>query len=130
MTTARIRKSITAVLTGAALSGAAMVGMSSAAQAIPDTPPADNHGCPRGAMCVYPDDSWNNNNPTYAFYSYRVHKIYNQYGVHRVFNNQYGEGYAALSPDSDGSSWGKYLAPGEAFDLDITDINSIALWER
>ncbi|HLS62892.1 MAG TPA: hypothetical protein VK060_05925 [Ruania sp.] len=130
MTTNRIRRSVSAVLTGVVLSGAAMLGMSSAAQAVEDAPPIDNHGCPLGAVCVYPDASWNGGNPTYAFYSYGAHKIYNQYGKHRVFNNQYGEGYAALSPDSDGSSWGRALEPGEVIDVNLTSVNSILLWER
>lgn len=49
------------------------------------------HGCPYGAVCIYPANTgWNGDRPKYAFYSYAGHNISNEYGTHRVADNQYG----------------------------------------
>jgi hypothetical protein len=46
-------------------------------------------GCPYGAVCIYPrDKGWNNGKPSNVYWSYGVHKLYNQIGNHYVFNNQ------------------------------------------
>lgn len=128
MSVKRFRNTATGFLATMALTMTAFVGLSSAAQAGPDRPPAPDRGCPYGAVCVYPDDSWNGGNPTYVFYSYGTHQIYNQYGDHRVYNNQYGGAYAAFSNFSDGSRVGRSVQPGEWDTVNLTTINSIVLY--
>lgn len=127
MSVKRIRKTATGLLATVALTMTAFVGLSGAAQAVPDRPPVDT-GCPSGAVCVYPGTDWNGGNPTYIFYSYGTHQIYNQYGEHRVFNNQYGGAYAAISPNSDGSGTGRSVQPGYSDVINLTTVNSIVLF--
>ena len=83
-------------------------------------------GCPSGAVCVYPDASWNGGNPSYVFWSYGVHRIYNQYGVYRVFNNQTDDATIQLCIGSDGTDC-TYLPAGWTKIYDLTIINSVAL---
>lgn len=127
MSTTRLRRKAAAVLTSAGLSGAALVGAASTAQAIPADPPANDHGCPSGAVCIYDGDGWWENNPTHAFYSYGVHRFYGQYGEHRVFNNQYGDAWVAFSPD--GTRWASIIGPGVWDDVNLTNYNMLELSE-
>jgi hypothetical protein len=49
------------------------------------------HGYPYGAVCVYPQNAgWNGDRPSLTYWSYGAHNLSNQYGTHRIFNNQYG----------------------------------------
>ena len=120
----RFRKTVTGVLASAALTATALIGMSGAAQA---DVTSSAHGCPSGAVCIYPDDSWNGD-PTYVFWSYDTHLIYNQYGEHRVFNNQTGLAYAELCTGSDGENCDNLIGPGEHTDINLTEVNSINLF--
>ena len=121
----RFRKTVTGVLASAALTVTALIGMSGAAQA---DVTSSAHGCPSGAVCIYPDDSWNGD-PTYVFWSYDTHLIYNQYGEHRVFNNQTGNAWASLSRTSDGNTPVSYVAPGSWTDTNLTPINAVSLFD-
>ncbi len=100
------------------------------------------HGCPSGAFCIYPQNAgWNNNKPSYEFFSYGAHNLSNQVGHHYVLNNQYNDpqgnpvtadlftGYNGTGVDSatyyqysrstaEGVSWGN---------PDLTPINSVVL---
>ena len=129
MSVKRIRNATMGLLATVGLTMTAFVGVSGSAHAIPDRPPVDT-GCPSGAVCIYPSDSWANGNPTYVFYSYGAHQIYNQYGEHRVFNNQTGGAYALLSPSSDGSEWGPVVQAGHWSDINLTPINSVDLFPQ
>ncbi|TDE89593.1 hypothetical protein EXU48_20300 [Occultella glacieicola] len=101
-----------------------------AAQASSNDPPGGAYtGCPRGAVCVYPDADWNGGNPSYIFFSYGAHRIYNQYGEHRIFNNQTGGAGATLCATSHGTSCRIGVLAGGYRDLDLTPINSIRLFE-
>lgn len=134
MSTTRTRKNLTGLLASVALSMIAMTGLSGAAQASPIQAPqgaeaeatASSHGCPSGAVCIYPGRGWNGGNPTYIFYSYGVHKIYNQFGTQRVYNNQYGGAVADLCIGSNGTNCETYLVEGYA-DIDLEPINSLRL---
>lgn len=126
MTTARIRKTLLAVMASFALSMAAMTGLSGVAHAQKDKPGGgDVTGCPYGAVCVYPNSSWNNGNPTYVFYSYGAHRIYGQYGAHRVYNNQYGGAKMYFCTGSNGTGCGEGIEGWMSLVLD--PINSIKL---
>lgn len=49
------------------------------------------HGCPRGAVCIYPKNKgWNGNHPESGgvFWSYGPHNLSGQYDDHYVLNNQ------------------------------------------
>ena len=85
-------------------------------------------GCPSGAVCVYPNDSWNGGQPTYVFWSYGTHKIYNQFGQHRVYNNQTGGAGANLCTESNGTNCGATLRAGYYADVNLTTINTINLF--
>lgn len=128
MTMSRIRKALTGVLASAALTTTALIGISGAAQAAP-APAESSHGCPSGAVCIYPDDDWNGGDPAYVFWSYGTHRIYNQYGEHRVYNNQTGNAWASLSRSSNGDAPINYVAPGTYTDANLTPINAVSLFD-
>lgn len=128
MSIARIRTAALTMVAVLALTLTALVGISGAAQAsYPDPPSGDRTGCPRGAVCVYPSDSWNGGNPSYVFWSYAAHKIYNQYGSHRVYNNQTGGAGAYLCENGNGTSCAYYIPAGTYNDYNLTPINSVKL---
>ncbi|WP_210418076.1 hypothetical protein [Ruania zhangjianzhongii] len=126
MSVKRIRNAATGLLATVALTMTAFVGLSGAAQAIPATPPAPDTGCPSGAVCIYPDESWNGGNPSHVFWSYGVHRIYNQYGDHRIFNNQTGGAAIDVCYGSDGTDCA-FISAGFSQVFNLTPINSISL---
>jgi hypothetical protein len=87
------------------------------------------HGCPSGAVCVYPRGAgWNNNHPSYFFYSYGAHNLKNQVGSHRVLDNQYGGADAWLCLGYNGTGkWKNGLPIGSWNDFNLSPINSIKL---
>jgi hypothetical protein len=88
------------------------------------------HGCPSGYLCVYPQNAgWNGDRPSLKYYSYGYHNIHNQYGTHRVLNNQYGGAYAWLCPGYNGTASGPYegMSQDHWGDYNLTPINSIVL---
>lgn len=98
------------------------------------TPTAANaatiHGCPAGNVCIYPQGAgWNNDHPSNTYYYYGCYKLYNQYGTHRVFNNQ--TGYATTSgykSSNCGTGFVYYLSYGGVWDdINLTPVNSIEL---
>ncbi|GGW88540.1 hypothetical protein [Streptomyces lomondensis] len=122
----QIRSTITKTATVATALAAGLVlsigGSANATQAA-----ATIHGCPSGAVCLYPDDSWSGDKPTYKFYSYGAHKIYNQYGMKRIFNNQTGGAIARNCYDSAGKDCGGIQRAGTYADYNYTPYNSILL---
>lgn len=85
------------------------------------------HGCPSGAVCLYPGSGWNSDRPTYIFYSYGAHKIYNQTGFKRLYNNQTGGATARNCYDAAGTNCGGYQKAGTYYDYNYTPYNSIRL---
>ncbi|MET9296616.1 hypothetical protein [Streptomyces sp. NPDC003077] len=86
------------------------------------------HGCPSGAVCVYPQNAgWNGDRPSLVFYSYGAHNLSNQYGQHYVANNQTGGATARTCTGYNGTGCEGYLYPGTFIDKDMTPINSIVL---
>lgn len=127
MTTSRARRTITGVLASLALSVTAVVGVSGAAQAQDGPSVQSTHGCPSGAVCIYPDDSWNGGQPSHAFYSYGGHNFWNQYGEHRVFNNQHSGAMAQVCWGQGGTSCPTWIVPGFYRDMNLTSFNSVRL---
>lgn len=85
-------------------------------------------GCPYGAVCIYPrDKGWNNGKPSNVYWSYGVHKLYNQVGNHYVFNNQSGGAGVWLCKGSNGTSCVDHIAAYTFGNKNLTPINSIKL---
>ncbi|MDK0521139.1 hypothetical protein [Streptomyces sp. ML-6] len=122
----KVRNAITRTVAAAAVLAAGSVltlgGSAAAAGAA-----ATIHGCPSGAVCLYPNGSWANDKPTYIFYSYGVHKIYNQYGVKRIYNHQTGGATARNCYDAAGNNCGGHQKANTYADYDYTPYNSIRL---
>lgn len=64
----------------------ALTAAAGTANAVPHSVTPDST-CPSGYVCIY-SGTTKSSSITYEFYTYGVHKIYNQYGSHLVFNNQ------------------------------------------
>lgn len=87
-------------------------------------------GCPYGAVCIYPaNKGWNGGHPESGgvFWSRGAHNLSNQYGVHRVFNNQYGGWYATLNKGYNGRYPVFRINQYYYTDYNLTPINSISL---
>ncbi|MFD9728555.1 hypothetical protein [Streptomyces sp. NPDC059072] len=86
------------------------------------------HGCPSGAVCIYPRDAgWNNDRPSNVYWD-GVYKLYNQVGMHFVVNNQTDGWVDRICYDSYGSSCDSYVQPpGTTWWVDLTPMNSIKL---
>ncbi|NUV67258.1 MULTISPECIES: hypothetical protein [unclassified Streptomyces] len=118
-TITRTAMAATALATGAMLT---MGGTASAAQAA-----GTIHGCPSGYVCLYPGAGWNGDKPSHKFYKYGTHKIYDQYGKKRWFNNQTGGAKAYRCKGSNGTNCGGNQRAGTYYDHDFTPINSVKL---
>jgi hypothetical protein len=120
----------------AALLIGALVGFAAPAQA------ATVHGCPHGAVCIYPQNAgWNNDHPSVTMYSYGAHNLSNQIGNHYVLNNQYDDGgfpvIAVLCYGYNGTNcddnltiyqWDRSTARGVSWNnYNLTPINSVIL---
>ena len=88
------------------------------------------HGCPYGAVCVYPQNKgWNIDRPSLTYWSYGPHNLSNQYGTHRIFNNQYGGAEVEACFGYNGTGGGTLLlGAGVAFDDNLTPVNSLVLF--
>ncbi len=109
----------TALATGAVLT---LGGSANAAEAA-----GTIYGCPSGYACVYPNASWNGGKPSLKFYKYGTHKIYNQFGKKRFFNNQTGGAKAYLCKGSNGTNCTVSQRAGTYYDYDFTPINTVKL---
>jgi len=117
------------LLATAGITFIAIVGVSGAAQAAGHEPPSGElTGCPDGAVCLYPDDSWNWGSPSHVFYGQGTHRVSYQYDEHRIFNNQDDLGYVELCAGTDGTDCDNLVAPGEYTDVNLTDVESIRLF--
>lgn len=126
---------------GAAAAAVAMVG------AVAATTPAQAagasvHGCPSGAVCIYPQNAgWNGNKPSVEYWSYGVHNLSGQIGNHVVLNNQYpdGTGWAMVALFTGYNATGTCKYEYSPYDeqpqegaswatVNLTPINSISMW--
>ncbi|NLU70347.1 hypothetical protein [Streptomyces sp. HNM0574] len=90
---------------------------------------ASSHGCPSGAVCLYPENAgWNNDRPSHTFHSYGAHNIQGQTGKHFLFNNQTGGATARTCTGANGTGDCQGHLPANAYlEKDMTPINSIML---
>lgn len=119
-----------------------------AAVATPAFASAKVHGCPSGAVCVYPRNAgWNGGHPERGgvYFSYGAHNLHDQLGYHYVLNNQYIDnrsGWPMVSLMTGYNGSGKasdVLDPvdgiglrknGSWVNFNLTPINSLYLWDR
>ena len=114
----------TAVLSASAI---ATGGTAQAADGSVDAKGKEYAGCPSGAVCIYPQGNWNGGKPEHIYYSYGGHDLYNEYGTHRVFNNQHSGATVSACTGSGGSNCGKGMGPWKYRDVNLTPVNSIKL---
>ncbi|MCX4908510.1 hypothetical protein [Streptomyces sp. NBC_00878] len=81
-------------------------------------------GCPSGAACIYggPNAS---GGVTNQYWSRGVHRLYNQFGVHTVFNNQTDGWKFKLCKGSNGTNCDWTFYQGAWWDVDLTPYNSV-----
>jgi hypothetical protein len=85
-------------------------------------------GCPSGAVCIYPAGTgWNGGHPNEFYYSYGAHNLSNDYGVHRIMNNQTGGATMRTCTGYNGTGCEGYMNQGYWIDKDMGPINSITL---
>ncbi|WP_346268220.1 hypothetical protein [Streptomyces sp. SCUT-3] len=84
-------------------------------------------GCPSGYVCIYQGASWNNGVTEHKYYTYGAHNLVNEYGTHRVFNNQTGDATVQLCRGYNGVDCGSKIKPWTYVDVDLTPYNSIKL---
>ncbi len=111
---------LTTVAVGA-LATAGVTSMASTASATTTS----SHGCPSGAVCIYPGASWSGTPKMY--WSYGAHNLSGQYGTKRIFNNQTGGATMRTCTGYNGTGCQGYLPAGWYIDKDVTPINSIVL---
>ncbi|MDJ0385170.1 hypothetical protein [Streptomyces sp. G-G2] len=112
-----------------AASGALALGLAASVAPTATASVTDSwHGCPSGAVCIYPQDAgWNNDHPSNVYYSYGAHNLSNQNGNHYVSNNQTGGASMRTCTGYDGQGCQGYLLAGTYMIKDLTPINSITL---
>ncbi|MFI5979879.1 hypothetical protein ACIBEA_03265 [Streptomyces sp. NPDC051555] len=112
-----------------AASGTLALGLAaSVAPTASAAPAASWHGCPSGAVCIYPQDAgWNGDRPSLTYYSYGAHNLSNQYGNHYIANNQTGGATMSTCTGYNGEGRQGNLAAGTWMIKDLTPINSITL---
>ncbi|KNX38949.1 hypothetical protein [Luteipulveratus halotolerans] len=128
----RLLKSAAAVAlaAGATFAGAASLapGADAAQPSTAQIAGSSWHGCPWGAVCIYPQDAgYNGDRPSNVYWSYGSHKLYNQYGTHMIVNNQYGGALATLCTGSYGTGCIDWLPAGTAVPAYLTPYNSMLL---
>ncbi|MBB2892235.1 hypothetical protein [Flexivirga oryzae] len=94
------------LVVGIAAGGAALAAPATAASG------PSYHGCPYGAVCVYPGGTgFNHDHPKYVWYSYAGHNIYNELGTNRIVNNQSANAGFGLCRYSNGTGGVVDVAP-------------------
>src|SRR5512143_3515740 len=89
-----------------------------------------HHGCPDGAVCIYPQNAgWAGDHPSNFYYSYGYHNLSNQYGIHRVLNWQYGGAKAKFCRGYGGTNCYSFVLTARSYvDVKLTPVNSIVLY--
>lgn len=111
---------------GALLTGAAATATSAGAAPAAGT----QEGCPYGYVCIYPQNAgWNGGHPESngKYFHYGAYNLHNQFGTHRLFNNQSGVAVARTCTGYNGQGCQGNLNPNNYIDVNLTPINSIVL---
>lgn len=128
MTMVRVRRAVLGLCAALAVAFATMLTATTPVQANDhDATSADETGCPLGAVCVYPSLDYNGGNPTYIFWSYGVHRIYDQYGWHLVVNNQTDWAEAYLCRGANGTNCSIDVNSPREVQAYLTPVNSVLL---
>lgn len=109
------------------------------ARPLPKITGKPGHGCPYGAVCVYPRGFSFKPGPEKKngiFYSYGAHNLHGQYGYHLVYNNQYNvNGVPAgltlcMGYNGKGSEYAGAIMNDRGWwaPVNLTRVNSITLW--
>lgn len=85
------------------------------------------YGCKTGTVCIYRGNALKGEDITNIYIQYRVYKLYNQYGIHGIFNNQTDGAVVLLCTDSNGTKCPYELAANHYDFPDLTPYNSIVL---
>ena len=86
------------------------------------------HGCASGWACIYPKDVVRDGDrPSLRYYHYGSYQLSNQFGVHYVYNNQFGGAIFYLCRDWFGNDCPFAFFPGQGAAVDLTPINSVRL---
>lgn len=88
---------------------------------------ATYQGCPSGYVCIYPNASWNNGVPEHTYYTYGAHNLVEEYGTHRIFNNQTDGATVQTCTGSNGANCGSKMGTWTYRDQNLTPVNSIRL---
>ena len=109
-------------------SATAAIGLLLSSSATPALAAGTYQGCPSGYVCLYPQDAgWNGGNPSYKWYSYGAHNLSNQFGTHRIFNNQTGGAIARNCTGYNGTGCQGVQAANTYADYNYTPYNSVVL---
>ncbi|MET8977146.1 hypothetical protein ABZX85_16135 [Streptomyces sp. NPDC004539] len=92
--------------------------------ASPASASADDLGCPSGAACIYGGPNFSGG-VTNQYWSRGTHRLYNQLGVHTVYNNQTDGWKFILCKNSNGTDCDWTFYQGAAWDVDLTPYNSV-----
>lgn len=88
-------------------------------------------GCGAGFVCLYPQNAgWNGGHPSYRWLTYGPHNLSNQFGTHRLFNNQTGGAIARNCTGYNGAGCQGAQAANTYADYNYTPYNSVLLAAR
>ncbi|MEU7724157.1 hypothetical protein AB0B78_02720 [Streptomyces sp. NPDC040724] len=113
------KKTAAAVATGVMALGMGVLGAGSAQ--------ADSFQCPEGDVCIYGQNAGWDTKPTNQYRTAGVHKLYNQWGSHIVYNNQTHGWTVQLCRTSYGTDCLPKMKPGDGWPENLTPINSIRI---
>ncbi len=85
------------------------------------------YGCKTGTVCIYKGNALKGEDITNRYIYYGVSKLYNQYNIHAIFNNQTDGAVVLLCTDSNGSKCPYKLDANHYDFVDLTPYNSIVL---
>jgi hypothetical protein len=89
---------------------------------------SSTQGCPLGDVCIYPEGTgWNGGHPAQFYFRYGAYNLVNQFGVHRIFNNQFGGATMRTCTGFNGTGCQGFLLENTFIDKNLTPINSITL---
>lgn len=95
------------------------------------------HGCPYGAVCIYPRARTFKTGPEKngIFYSYGAHNLHHQFRYHLVYNNQYNvsgvdAGFSLCLGHNGHGGWFNMIRGMRGWwaPMYLTNVNSITLW--
>lgn len=122
----RIRRVVAYAFAAAALTAGAATAAAGTANADGARPASDNpRGCPEGAVCIYAPGDWDKYKPEHVYWSYGVHKLHNEHGVHAIYNNQVGKTSVQLCENANGTDCSQHINTYGVRHWDLSPMNSL-----